>query len=412
MKKLITLAVAITLATSLHAFEPRRIFEIGVTGSGGAATNLISIADIFYTPDGIIRLDLNKIASDLYGAGLIANGNADLNINADLNLKNLRLGAFLNVEANTYVGLPQMLIDIIANGNAPNTPYSGSIDLRGDAYASIGAHGYMKFGKLGIDFRPSFYMPIAYIGNPQADLAFQTASDGTVTLSADVSIPVYSSISPAELEAMEDPNELINKIFQNGGIDVTASADYILTDEWTVGASLTNVPVAPAQVNYKTTINASGSIVIDNMLQTVVDNIDDIESISEEDFGLEYSYEDPLTVEEPTSVFRPFKFGLNAIYRPGASKLFAVRPNLALAIYDADTVYMDIGADAQLNLINLLFVNYGINYSDQIWKQHLGFIFNLRILELGVDMNLQSADFLGIFTAKGIGVNVAVKIGF
>jgi hypothetical protein len=116
------------------------------------------------------------------------------------------------------------------------------------------------------------------------------------------------------------------------------------------------------------------------------------------------------TTEGATNVYRPFKGGFSAVWVPRGLDFLAVSGNLDFVGYEG--FYVDFGAKAQATLKNILTGYYSLSFEDLIWKNRVGFAFNLRVFELNGIVSLQSADFIDSFTTRGLYAALGIRMGF
>lgn len=401
MKRILAILACLLIAATAFSQE-RRIVEFGADVRAGVSNNYFTIFDFFNNEaDKTLVIDFNDIASQFAGSSFVLSGDVGVKSYFNLNLsKDLKMGVFVATDVWAYTGIPGGIFSLVANGNELDQTYTENLEIMGNAFASAGAHLYMRTGKLGIRFMPSYFMPLAIVRDATATLNFLTESDGTISASADVAIPVYSTVPIEEIEGVA-VDSLVNTILGNGGLDFTLSADYQLTKEWLLGATLANIPVLPARLNNRMDVTATFDYTIDNLTGQLMN-----ETLPEPtiDYGTSSS-----TVEVD-DIVRAMKFNASALYTPLWFKPLSLEPTLGLGLYEG-TVYVDFGLKTQLNFANIIILQAAAERRDLIWYQHAGLILNVRLLEIEANIGMASASFLSSYSANGLYGMLGIRIG-
>ena len=101
---------------------------------------------------------------------------------------------------------------------------------------------------------------------------------------------------------------------------------------------------------------------------------------------------------------------MNAVFMPLRNEFISLEPNLDLGVYKS--VYVDAGIKVKFDLFNILALTASSNYEDMIWKEQLGLMLNLRVLEVDFLVGSQSDDFVKSFAGAGLGASLGMKFGF
>jgi hypothetical protein len=404
MKRIIIITVFLISALSLWAADkPRRYIEFGFDVNGSFANNYMGVKDIMQDT---IVVDFNTIADDLK-KGLDLYFDAGGGIFFNINLRpTWGFGIFSKVDAVGEFNLPNSLIDLISRGNKLDKTYSGDFGLGAAAFAELGFWSSFSVKQIKITLQPAYYMPVLYLHSPKVNYSFTTdSSNGIINLDGNYAVDVYTPISLDDTGNI-DPAGLPKE----GGVDLTLRGEYPLFKFLTLGASLSHIPVFPAQLQHKASMSGhfGFNVETEDILST-----DGISNLTDE---FESVQNDPVYSDgEKQLVFRPFKFGVDAVFRPiHGSRLVSLLPEAALVfngVYDR-AVYVDFGLTAELNLLNILILDAGSKYEDLVWRERLGLILNLKILEIGVGVTSQSQQFIKSFQGTGLGVDLGVRFGF
>ncbi|MDR1250052.1 MAG: hypothetical protein LBK63_12205 [Treponema sp.] len=404
VKKLAAL-ILLGSALSLGAQDkPRRFVETGFDAGGSFANSYLRTGDIFKEK---ITLDTSQMAGEL-GNGLAvmfdAHGEAFINFNLGALWG---IGFFVGMDSLGQFRIPQSMVELLTEGNDPDKSYSDNLSIGAAAFLETGFWASAKIRRIKFTIRPAYFLPLAYLSKPRANYAFAIKDDGSVTVAGNYRVEVYTPLPLNEIEDFDDIGSLPGKIdvwdmFGKGGVDMVLRAEYPVYHNFTVGASLGHIPLAPARLTEKYSL--SGDFEITKTLEDIINNdfdLPDIDPVSEFD-------------EDHKMVFRPFKIGVDAVYRPFNIRLLTLRPEAALvfnSVYDTP-VYLDFGAAAELNLGDIFMLSAGTHLEDLVWKERAGLTLNFRIVEISAGITTQSQQFLRSFQGAGFAVDVGVRLGF
>ncbi|MDR0598278.1 MAG: hypothetical protein LBG14_07205 [Treponema sp.] len=409
MKKLATLLLLAGLTLSLRAQDaPHRLVEIGVDARGSFANSYLRIGDILKET---ITLDISQMADDLGdGLELFLDAHAKTFINVNLGAF-WGFGFFAGVDTLGQLKIPQSMIELLAEGNDPNKTYSDKMGLGGAAFFEAGFRASAKIRRITFTVRPAYFLPLAYLSNPRVNYNLALNDDGSFSIEGKYNVDMYTFFSQDTSRqdssgnvSIEMPNRLDSAdLFGKGGADLVLRAEYPLRHNLIIGGSLGHIPLAPARLTDK--YSMTGGFELNKTIEDILSNdfeMPDLEVINEYDGTSE------------KLVFRPFKIGVDAVYRPLNIRLVTLRPELALvfnSIYNTPA-YLDFGISAELNLADIFTVSAGTHLEDLIWKERIGLALNLRAFELIVGITTQSQQFFKSFQGAGFGLDAGIRIGY
>jgi len=402
MKKYLTLILFVVLLAPLHAQEEeyvkkpfsfaRQHFEFGFDAGAGFANDLFGFRDFFQKD---ILIDLNKIESDVGSDGF--NMRADVLADFFINIMNLKIfggswnfGVYGEATGNVALNLPKSIFTLINKGNFNQRTFSGMISASGGVYAETAFKAVAKYSKLQIGVTPALFSPILYM--PKSGINYHLDTNDGVYLKSDGEIVVYGN------------SLIIQNGEQNYGFDLSAYGQYSLFSFLDIGGRVSHIPLAPAVLNNRMRLvmeevdfGLSGQQLM---------NGDDIQ-FPEVNFNEEY---DTAKVK----VIRPLRFDIYARLKPfGGSEILVFTPNAGFTIdFGAEDKFFNWGIEARLNLVNLFVPYVSINREEGVWRNHLGFAFNLRVFELDLEGTLQSQSFKGSFTMQGFAFKAGIRFGW
>jgi hypothetical protein len=321
-------------------------------------------------------------------------------------------GIFSGVDALGQFSVSQDMLEFFRHNELGKT-YTGDIGTGGAVFIEAGAHGYFYIKKFRISLRPAYYIPFMYM-KPNTHYKFYTSDDGTGAISADFEydLALYTPFAPSD-NSDDFGNFDLSNLSGHGGVDMVAAVDYPLLSNLTLGATVNHIPIFPAELTHYTSIKGGMEMYSEDFLNELIDG-GDLEDLFK-DKEVDSSYGSLL-------IFRPFKFGVNAVYTPFTSRLlsFSVIPQIGYAyneIYLAPHSF-EAMVKARVGLLStgrsnpLFSFIVGTGYEDKLWKHGLSFTLNLRAFQLDAGVALQSEDFLKSFQGAGLAVNAGVIFGW
>jgi hypothetical protein len=404
VKKLLAL-IALGSAFSLWAQDkPRRFVELGFDAGGSFANSYLRICDVFQEK---LTLDVSQMAGDLEnGLALLFGAHGEAFINFNLGAL-WGFGLFAGLDSLGQFTIPQSMVELLSEGNDPGKTYSDSLGFGAAAFLETGFWASAKINRIKFTIRPAYFLPLAYLSKPRADYTLAINEDGSFKVVGNYQAEVYSPCPLDEIERFDDIGSLPGKIdmgdlLGKGGVDLVLRAEYPVYHNFTVGATLEHIPLTPARLTQKYSL--SGGFEISKTIEDSINNdfdLPDIDPVAE--FG-----------EDHKLISRPFKIGVDAVYRPLNIRLLTLRPEAALvfnSMYDTP-VYLDFGIAGELNLAGMLMLSAGTRLEDMVWKERVGLILNLRVLEISAGITTQSQQFLKSFQGAGFAVDLGVRLGF
>jgi hypothetical protein len=404
VKKLAAL-ILLSSALSLWAQDkPRRFVEAGFDAGGSFANSYLRTGDIFKEK---ITLDTSQMAGDLRnGLAVLLDAHGEAFVNFNLGAL-WGLGFFAGLDSLGQLRIPQSMIELLTKGNDPDKNYSDNLGLGAAAFLETGFWASAKVRRIKFTVRPAYFLPLAYLSKPRVNYAFAIKDDGSITVAGNYRVEVYTPLPLDEIDGFDDIGSLPGKIeigdmLGKGGVDMVLRAEYPVYHNFTVGASLGHIPLVPAQLTKKYSL--SGGFEISKTIEDIINNdfdLPDIDPVGE--YG-----------EDHKIIFRPFKIGVDAVYRPFNIRLLTLRPEAALvfnSVYDTP-VYLDFGVAGELNLGDILILSAGTHLEDLVWKERAGLILNFRVVEISAGITTQSQQFLRSFQGAGFAVDLGVRLGF
>jgi hypothetical protein len=412
-----------------------RAFEIGIANLNvGFANNFIA------TDDFITRTAL----SDFFKNGDIFRDEVEIDINKFLDGFLFDFGLdirsfFFNINVKDKWGFGLDIARIETSGNfGISGDLLGLKQAKNDRDTGAGAAVFFDTGipifffieEYKIKFRPSVFIPLAYLPPGGVSYSYQPSStkfndDITikgVKIIATYDIGLYTLIPMKDYlngAANPDPlamgQSLLDK-WEGFGYDFNLSVEYPYDETLDLGVNLTHIPFIPAKSGYR--MGIKGEAWADtskiNFYELVKDDVNMDELIEgaygyTEDFKIVYR-------EDELKILRPFKMIAYADWRPfDDTRAVALIPSLGFAI---NPLYVEPGSiegglSIRFDLGNIFIATFGINYNDRKWKNSIDCtLLNLYIFQIDLGLVFQSQDFVESWRGAGFALNFGFKIGF
>ena|GEM_PF-601672 len=406
---------------------PNRTFELSLLQTNFRLGNtFIAYGDVFQSPFRILR---NLMSANGFADFLDNPSNYYID-NIVIDLENFFDGFMLNFG----LDFAPLSININIRDNwgfgldIAHISATGSLSVPGDVLnfrdgnELFGAGGaiFVEFGVpvffhthgFRVSIRPAAYVPLLHV---RPGVTY-TRSGHRIALSYDMRI--FSAFSLEGMfgdgngdvmgSIMEDPAGFV----LNGlGYDISLGVEYPLFPWLSVGVNLVNIPLFPGRLDYY--MRVQGNVVFD------YGNID-LGGIFDEnrdifDGVFDTSTEDAFFGEDAGQrILRPFSMVFYANYRPFGTPTVALIPSLGFSINQqhAQVAAPEGGLSVRFDLANILITTLGSNYNDRMWRNSLDLALNLRALEIGLGVSMQSPRFVSSFQGKGLGVNFGLKMGW
>jgi len=327
-------------------------------------------------------------------------------------------------------GLDLAHIDITGNmslsGNMVTFSETDQEDfgVGGAVFVEVGVPFFFHYNDFKIRLRPAAYVPVFYT-EPNINYTFVETTTGTY-FATNYDMRFYSLVS---LDG--DMDDITRNLTDNGrdipknnmGYDFGLNIEYPWLYNLDIGLDLVNIPVPFATARLYHYMQLNGSVWMNTGNLNIADLIVEDENGHVKDFdelrGTVYDYPDEI---EPVyrfdadgkKIYRPFAMVFYANYRPLESSFLTLIPSFGFSI---NYLYPQIaavegGLSARFNAANMLITTLGINYNDRRWRNSLDFILNLRVVEFGMGISLQSQDFAMSWQGAGLGINLGMKFGW
>jgi len=391
------------------------------------ANNAIAYGDFFQSPFRILR---NLIDAGSFGEFRDVPGNyyvdrISINLGDFFNSFVLNFGLdvaplSININVRDRWGFGLDLAHVNATGNLS---IPGNVLSLREAEELFGMGGavFLEFGipvffharRFRVSLRPAAYIPVLYV---RPGITYRMVDGHRIELAYDMRI-----FSPFSLEGILGAGAMENiagdpvGLARNGlGYDISLGVEYPVLPWLSVGVRLVNIPLPFLSARLDHYARLEGSAFFDSS------NIDFGSMVDGEGdpFG-----DDVLGFNTSPFVFgttagqtirRPFTMLLYANYRLLGSRIVSLVPSLGFSINNlyARIASPEGGLSARFDFANFFVTTVGINYNDRRWRNSLDFALNLRLLEIGVGLSMQSPEFVRSFQGTGFGVSLGVRTGW
>lgn len=382
-----------------------RYFEIGFDTKVGISNNYFHISD-FLKEEIIINMDDINDNIGNRGLGLNANLGADVFIN--INTSIFKASLFTDIESRINFSLEKGLVEFLANGNQLNQ----NIDIGAGIGISVYEENSFKLeipiNNLKIGVVPSYYIPVFYVPYTSATITSVISNEGSISANGTTTASVYSALPLNNLG--EFSTSMITDVFSHGGFDISIYGEYKLFDTLSVGASLTQIPIVPANLLCTNKYTAN----IDFSMNGILNQFTENESMDTTNFNYDIS-DNIATEKDGIKLVRPFKIGFNANWKVFDSNILILSPMMQFKFADFTLKnLLGFGFDYSItakSYLGPLVPAFTTSYIDSIFAQQLDIALNLRLFEIDFMISTQSANFFRSFAGSGLGVGVGFRFG-
>jgi len=420
MKKLLFVFIILVLIIpSVQSQEPYRMgsrahFEIGLFNMDiGIANNVIRPFD-FFQKGKTVELDLNGLNNGFY-------------LGFDANIQPL----YFNIMLNNGWGFGLDIARVTAYGNIElsgnllqfnKTAESGEkFGAGAAAFAEIGIPVFFHIKNvwekraLKINVKPAGYIPMIYAVPDMTYYFTERNKKGEqgAFLGVDYNVKIFT---PAYFSS---ENGVDMSTFNAGsalGFDFSLGAEYPLFPWIDVGIDFINIPLFGSRLSHYMLME--DSIWIDTS-KIGLSHLLGSEEFPDGFYHMPGNF-DPLYGTKEQMFFRPFKMLLSADFR--LFQLldlfnFPVISILPVLGFSINPVFVNVASIEaalrfQVDLANLFITRFGFAYEDQLWKNGINFILNLRAFQFDFGISMQSQDFVKSWQANGIRVSTGLKFGW
>jgi len=411
-------------------FFRNRTFELSTQVGFHLANNAIAYGDIFQSPFRILR---NLTRAGSFGEFL------DDPSNYYANRVSINLGGFfddfrlnfglevaplsMNINVRDEWGFGLDIAHVSATGNLLIP--GNVLRLRDtDELFGVGGAVFFEFAVpfffhtygFRVSLRPAAYVPLIHV---RPGITYRVRDGYRIEVPYDMRV-----FSPISLEGFlgngngdsagtipVNPADIARNSL---GYDISIGLEYPILPMISVGVNFINIPLPflSARLDYYTRFE--GYAFFDSS------NIDLGSMFGENgellgDDALGFNTSGPVFGTSAGQIIRrPFTMLVHADYRPFGSRIVSIIPSLGFSINNlySRIASLEGGLSARLDLANVFITTVGINHNDRRWRNSLDLALNLRLLEIGVGVSMQSPQLAGSFRGKGLGVNLGVKIGW
>ena len=387
--------------------KPRPLsMHSGLTIAASGANNAFSFQD-FFKPELVI--DLNTLSEKAIRSGLHAN----VLFNFDWFFQFTVLGEHTvklstTVNADGWANVSKSLLDLIAKGNMANADgkaIKGALNAKLNAFADTGVMYQLKRTDYGFSARLAYFVPLAYMENPQATVSLSPKKNGDtitgLTIKAEGTANIYG-----HLPAMAARRGLsVPELLKNGGLDLSLGGSYSPTQWVTVTGGITYLPLMVVQMS----TGLRNYFKFEGTVDKLLENMKDKNNIFTKEME-----KDVLAADLPQKkIMRPCKIQIGADFRPFQNDYLILSPSFAFPVINAKPYYVDGGLKIESRFAKVLGVYFDTGCIERMWRHELCFFIDSRVFTLNLAASVASQDFRRTFTTlSGVGIKFGAGFGF
>ncbi|MBN2657048.1 MAG: hypothetical protein JXR86_08300 [Spirochaetales bacterium] len=382
-----------------HTFNPalmstgkRKYLEIGTQFNLAFANSYFALKDVFGGPEFLI--DLNDIAEEIGDKDLSVAAKVDFETHFLITILGLSIGGYTNLDTIATVGIPGGLFEIMADGIAADTTYADAGEVFARSYVNLGLYAGYRWRDWQFSVKGGAYLPVAFSdGDSSFDYSFILNSNGTYSADAGVAGTAYLPFDIDDFQA----SGLINSLGYNLDLGAVKTRD----GEPIYGFQVTGIPLYAARMPVKATFSTGFTA-----------SVTDIANYSSDNEPWEYELEDVEAEMEESDfkVYMPLSIG--GFYKLKGFPRFIDWIAHGALYWDNDTLLGAAGLTAQGAISPLSALSISLGYDRVMWEAKAGLRFNIRILEMGLDVGMTSTRFIKMFSTNGLYANFYMAFGF
>lgn len=400
-KTLVIFAALLAMTSSVFAFSMgERFVEVRVNLPVSFSNNGICFNDIMQEEAVIDFTKINdSIKNNDLNFRMLASPEVDLNLRFG---KNVHIGFQSGVDASVDASITKEGIELLAEGNPDGGPLGAGGGIGGDVFAYARMPVSFKVKKLELSVTPSVFVPVIHVAPNNINVTVKNEADGTFILSGDAGVSIYSAASPSDIDVnnINLGNIQLGGLMGNAGADLAVGAKYPVLKNLKVTGSL-QMPVVPGKLLSKTSTNYHFE-----MSKNLFDSSKDSEFKTTNDGMKTEAYSGTIN--------RPLNLMAGVEYVPVKDMVY-VDGSVGLGIGNPFSTeakcYLQYTAGARVNLINLLEVKASTQYMNQVFSHNIGFMLNLRVVEVDWGASLTGTSLPASFSMQGLGAYVTVCVG-
>ena len=308
------------------------------------------------------------------------------------------------VEGSGTFGISKDLFEFICTGNELGEEIKVEGKVSGDIFAYTEAKVSFPVNDFDVTIVPTLFMPVAHVFSNGIGVSFQNTEGGDVIADVNGSVNVYAN---ASLDS-QDPSQITANLLNSFGFDLGGAVSYRLFDFVDLTGYI-RMPIVPGRFAYANQSTVS---------MHYVTNIKALTSGEPSEENQDFQFTSGEWNSTDYKINRPFKLNASAAIQPLGSLLnlkglfgFAVK-NPFSDVEGEALVYPEYYLGATVSLFDIIKTSVSSEYTDQIFKQQLVFVANVRFLELDTGVSFQSSNFTSSFRAAGFGAFVTFIMGF
>lgn len=385
------------LFADLH--PARRFLELAIDTEAGVSNDILNIKECMVEK---LVIDLKKLNSEISKDGWNFNLNVENEIKLSFNTKKFRIAFFNKIDGSANLKIDKELFSFLVDGNYGIYDKSFDLNVYGDIFDDVGLSIYAKILGFGVTVAPTLYLPVLYIPNDPMRLSIQTSGE-KMSAKAAADLNIYSAIS---LEDGNVPEVKVFDLIENAGFLMSLALEKQIFESLEIGG-YANLPIRPGKLTHLRQQQFSWNMQFSNMVGML-----DGDKIG----SSETEKTDPVYSRVEKEVFHPLSFGAEAVWKPFGS-WFAINGLFGMKIknpYDSkyQMMFPEYNVGATLSFFNFLALSINSGYKNKIFMQSLGFMVNIRLLELNLKIHFEGSDFINSFKGSGAGAFLGIRMGF
>lgn len=380
---------------ALFSTGNRPVVDVGFSASPSLQNSYLTTDQIFQPT---LVIDFEDIYASIGRGGYKVGANLGIGAHLVAHINDIGAGVYVDADNMFRVTLPSGLLGFLADGFEMNTQYTERAQVILRSFIEYGSYASYHWEPYTFGAKIGKYIPLAYTTNGTAEYSFLAEEDGRIEATASINSQLYSAID------LEDPGTIdpLQALTGPGGLKVDLGVVYNPTRNrplW--GLSFTNIPLYAPIIAHGWSYTGSAGAHSDGILDAL--------GSDDELFEVEDPVNDFSKLEDvDRRIFMPFRAG--GFYRYSDLDVIDIITHGGITL--ADPFRVDLGAMVEGSEFPFSIFSLGMGYRDLAWRTQLGFRFDARVVELGLQIGTSSPEFAGILSTRGLSVNFMMAFGY
>ena len=323
----------------------------------------------------------------------------------------LESAVYVNIEGSTMAAVRELEENTNTPQNIDVSALKGGAALAGYAFFEMGfaVSKTLIDRRLWIRAAPAAYIPLMYIKKTEMTLKGYSSAEsgnGFMGLEGRGETNLYMPFSIDNFDAAP--------VLASTGVDMSVNALFAAARPLDIGLNLSQIPVIPSKLNYRSTAAYDINIKVPDINSPVWSGLTPAQIFAmqgEMSTDFDYTLEHSERVND--NCIRPIRLDFFFRVKPFGTSFFVLRPFAGASFNTVlSPATFNFGGAIELNLPALLSVELGSRRFEDLYRHHIALALDFVVFEVDLSLSLEGSGFAESWTGRGAGFTVAFKLGY